>query len=126
MPLSRSSPLIRRVEHSRSETHSYESQHLAEGTEVARLWRRFSFVYQQALSLRTRYHLCIQGGELASIRQPCYQSPVSVHAHRTEGVTESEEREEANGVGGAIGVGGGNGDGNRVGGRNGDNSILVR
>ena len=45
---------------------------------------------------------------------------MSVHAHRTEGVTESEEREEANGVGGAIGVGGGNGDENRVGGRNGD------
>ncbi|CAN0466372.1 unnamed protein product, partial [Ascophyllum nodosum] len=34
---------IRRVEH-RSETHSNESQHLAEGTEVARLRRRFSFV----------------------------------------------------------------------------------
>ena len=32
---------IRRVEH-RSETHSNESQHLAEGTEVARLRRRFS------------------------------------------------------------------------------------
>ena len=39
---------IRRVEH-RSETHSNESQHLAEGTEVARLRRRFSFVLQQAL-----------------------------------------------------------------------------
>ena len=36
---------IRRVEH-RSETHSNESQHLAEGTEVARLRRRFSFVLQ--------------------------------------------------------------------------------
>ena len=36
---------IRRVEH-RSETHSNESQHLAEGTEVARLWRRFPFVLQ--------------------------------------------------------------------------------
>ena len=31
-------PAIRRVEHS-SETHSNESQHLAEGTEAARLWR---------------------------------------------------------------------------------------
>ena len=39
---------IRRVQH-RSETHSNESQHLAEGTEVARLRRRFSFVLQQAL-----------------------------------------------------------------------------
>ena len=34
---------IRRVQH-RSETYSKESQHLAEGTEVARLRRRFSFV----------------------------------------------------------------------------------
>ena len=38
---------IRRVEH-RLKTHSNESQHLAEGTEVARLRRRFSFVLQQA------------------------------------------------------------------------------
>ena len=35
--------IVRRVEH-RSETHSNESQHLAEGTEVARLRRRFSLV----------------------------------------------------------------------------------
>ena len=48
---------IRRVQH-RSETHSNESQHLAEGTEVARLRRRFSFVLQQALSFRTRHHFC--------------------------------------------------------------------
>ena len=34
---------IRRVQH-RSKTYSNESQHLAEGTQVARLWRRFSFV----------------------------------------------------------------------------------
>ena len=47
---------IRRVEH-RSEIHSNESQHLAEGAEVARLRRRFSFVLQQALSFRTRHHL---------------------------------------------------------------------
>ena len=39
---------IRRVEH-RSETHSNELQYLAEGTEVARLRRQFSFVLQQAL-----------------------------------------------------------------------------
>ena len=37
---------IRRVQH-RSETYSNDSQHLAEGTEVARLRRRFSFVLQQ-------------------------------------------------------------------------------
>ena len=47
---------IRRVQH-RSETYSNDSQHLAEGTEVARLRRRFSFVLQQALSFRTRHHL---------------------------------------------------------------------
>ena len=35
---------IRRVQH-RSETYSNESQHLAEGTEVARLRRRFSFCF---------------------------------------------------------------------------------
>ena len=39
---------IRRVQH-RWETHSNESQHLAEGTEVGRLRRRFSFVLQQEL-----------------------------------------------------------------------------
>ena len=48
---------IRWVEHG-SETHSNESQHLAERTEVARLRRRFSFVLQQALSFRTHHHLC--------------------------------------------------------------------
>ena len=48
---------IRGVLH-RPETYSNESQHLAEGTEVARLRRRFSFVLQQALSFRTRHHLC--------------------------------------------------------------------
>ena len=37
---------------------------------------------------------------------------MSVHAHRTEGVTGSEGREGANGVGVGIGVRGGNGDGN--------------
>ena len=102
---------IRRVQH-RSETYSNESQHLAEGTEVARLRRRFSFVLPQALSLRTRHHLCRQGVALASTRQPHSQGPASIQAHRTGGVTGSEGQEGANGVGGGIGVGGGNGDGN--------------
>ena len=110
---------IRRVEH-RSETHSNESQHLVEGTEVARLRRRFSFVLQQALPLRTRHHLCRQGVTFASTRQFRSQGPVSAQAHRTEGVTGSEGQEGANGVGGGIRVGGGNGDGNGVGGGNGD------
>ena len=101
---------IRRVQH-RSET-SNESQHLAEGTEVARLRRRFYFVLQQALSFRTRHHLYRQGVALGSTRQPHSQGPASVQAHRTGGVTASEGQEGANGVGGGIGVGGGNGDGN--------------
>ena len=110
---------IRRVEH-RSETHSNETQHLAKGTEVGRLRRRFSFVLQQALSFHTRHHLCRQGVALASTRQLRSQDPVSVHARRTEGVAKSEGREGANGVGGGIGVGGGNGDGNGIGGGSGD------
>ena len=88
--------------------------------EVARLRRRISFVLQQALSFRMRHHLCRQGVALASIRKLRSQGPVSVQAHRTEGVTGSEGQERANGVGGGIGVGGGNGDGNGVGGGNGD------
>ena len=43
-----------------------------------------------------------------------------LHAYNSEGVTRSKEREEANGIGGGIGVRGGNGDGNGVGGGNGD------
>ena len=110
---------IRWVEH-RSDTHSNESQHLVEGTEVARLRRRFSFVLQQALSFRTRRYLCKQGLALASTRQLRLQGPVSVQAHRTGGVTGSERQEGVNGVGVGIGIGGGNGDGNGVGGGNGD------
>ena len=102
---------IRRVQH-RSETSSNESQHLVEGTEVARLRRRFSSVLQQALSFRTRLHLCRQGVALASTRRPHLQGLASVQAHRTGGVTGSEGQEGANGVGGRIGVGGGNRDGN--------------
>ena len=102
---------IRRIQH-RSETYSNESKHLAEGTEVARLRRRFSFVLQQALSFRTRHHLCRQGVALANTRRPHSQGSASVQAHRTGGVTGSEGQEGANGVGGGIGVGGGNGDGN--------------
>ena len=109
---------IRRVQH-RSETYSNESQHLAEGTEVARLRRRFSFVLQQALSFRTRHHLCRQGVALASTRRPHLQGPASVQAHRTGGVTGSEGQEGANGVRGGNGDGNGDvdghGDGNGMG-----------
>ena len=93
--------VIRRVQH-RSETYSNESQHLAEGTEVARLRRRFSFVLQQALSFRTRHHLCRQGVALASTRRPHSQDPASVQAHGTGGVTGSEGQEGANGSGVAL------------------------
>ena len=110
---------IRRGQH-RSETYSNDSQHLAEGTEVARLRRRFSFVLQQVLSFRTRHHLCRQGVAHASTRRPHPQGPASVQAHRTGGVTGSEGQEGANGVGGGIGVGGGNGDGNGDGDGQGD------
>ena len=102
---------IRRVQH-RSETYSNDSQHLAEGTEVARLRRRFSFVLQQALSFRTRHHLCRQGVALASTRRPHSQGAASIQAHGTGGITGSEGQEGANGVGGRIEVRGGNGDGN--------------
>ena len=78
---------------------------------MARLRRRFSFVLQQALSFRTRHHICRQGVALASTRRPHSQGPASIQAHRTGGVTGSEGREGANGVGAGIGVGGGNGDG---------------
>ena len=102
---------FRRVQH-RSETYSNDSQHLVEGTEVARLRRRFSFVLQQALSFRTRHHLCRQGVALASTRRPHSQGPASVQAHGTGGITGSEGQEGAIGIGGGIEVGGGNGDGN--------------
>ena len=69
---------------------------------------------------RTRHHLCGQGVAFASTRQLRLQGPVSVHAHRTEGVAEFKGREGANGVRGGIGVGGGNGDGNAVGGGDGN------
>ena len=112
---------IRQLEH-RSETHSNESQHLAEGTEVARLWRRFYFVLQQALLFRTIHHICRHGVALAITRQLRSQGSASVQADRTEGIAGSEGQEGANGVGVGvgIGVGGVNGDGNGVGGGNGD------
>ena len=95
---------IRRVEH-RSETYSNESQHLAEGTQVARLRRGFSFVLQQALLFRTRHHICRQGVALASTRQLRSQGPVSVQAHRTEGVTGPRDTKERTGSGAGLEAG---------------------
>ena len=102
--------------------HSNESQHLAEGTEVARFRRQFCLVLQQAISFRTRHRLCRQGVAPASPRQLRSQGPVFVQAHRTEGVTGSKGQEETNRVGDGIGVGGGNGDSNGDRGGNGDGS----
>ena len=110
---------IRWIEH-KLEIYSNESQHLSEGTEVARLQRRFSFVLKQALIPHASSSLQTGGGACEHPTAMFAKGPVSVHAHRTEGVTESEGREGANGDGGRIGVGGGNGDGNGVGGGNGD------
>ena len=106
---------IRRVQH-RSETYSNESQHLAEGTEVACLRRRLSFVLQQALSFRTRHHLCRQGVALASTRRPHSQGPASVQAHRDvnghgDGDGAGKETEVEVNEGAQDGNGDGSGDG---------------
>ena len=114
--------VIRRVEHS-LQIHSNEHQHLVERTEVAHLRQRFYFTLLQALSFRTRHHLCRQKVALAGTRQLRSQGPVSVHAYRTKRVTRSEEREGANGVGGGIRVGGGNRDENGVWSGNGDVNV---
>ena len=56
---------IRRVQH-RSETYSNDSQHLAEGTEVARLRRRFSFVSPLSRLIRgfrSKYDLPLEGSK---------------------------------------------------------------
>ena len=61
--------------------------------------RRFSLFLQQALSLRTRRHICRRGVALAGTQQLRSQDPMSVHAPCTEGVTRSEGDEGANGDG---------------------------
>ena len=76
---------IRRVGH-RLEIHPNDSWHLAEGMEIARLRRRFSFVLQQTLSFRTCHHLCRQGVALVGNKQLCLQGPMTVDTYCTEGV----------------------------------------
>ena len=76
---------IRRVGH-RLEIHPNDSWHLAEGMEIARLRRRFSFVLQQTLSFRTCQHLCRQGVALVGNKQLCLQGPMTVDTYCTEGV----------------------------------------
>ena len=100
---------IRRGGH-RSEKRSNEPQHLAQETEVARLRRRFSFVLQQALLIRTRYHLCKQGVALAGTRQLRSQGPVSVHAPTVPSPGDGKERtgsgaESESGTGSKMGTG---------------------
>ena len=82
------------------------------GSDVHALIKELAIRREQALSFRTRHHLCRQGVALASTRRPHSQGPASVQAHGTGGITGSEGQEGAKGVGGGIEVGGGNGDGN--------------
>ena len=112
---------IRRVEH-KTETHSNESQHLAEGTEVERLRRRFSFCFTAGTFIpHASPSLQTGGGACEHPKAPFSKPSVCARAsYRTERVTEFEGRAEATGVGGGIEAGGENGDGNRVGGGNGD------
>ena len=91
---------IRRVEH-KSGIHSNESQHLAEGTEVTRLRRRFSFVLEEKLLFRTRYHVCRQSVALAGTQQLRSQGPVSIHVYCTEGPGPRDGKERARSGGGS-------------------------
>ena len=109
---------IRRIEN-RSETHSIESQNLAKGTRVAHLQRRFSFCFtagtfipHASLSLQTGVGACEH--PTAPFARPGVCTRASYRAGN-----ESKGREGVNGVGVELGVGGGNGDRNKVGGENG-------
>ena len=102
---------IRRVQH-RSETYSNESQHLAEGTEVARLRRRFSFCFTAGTLIPHTSPSLQTGGGACEHPTATFTRPGVATSASYRGVTGSEGQEGANGVGGGIGVGGGNGDGN--------------
>ena len=93
-----------------------ESWHLPQGTEVAPLRRRLSLVLQQALSFRTRHHLCRQRVTHAGSQQLRLQGLMPVQPLCTEGRIRSKRREGANGDG----DGDGDGDGNEGSGGNGD------
>ena len=90
---------IKRVERNPG-VHVEEARHLAEGTEIARLRRRFSFVLQQALSFRTRYHLCRQGVALVGNQLPRSQDAPPGLGRRSVRRTRSQEREDRGGDGG--------------------------
>ena len=101
----------RRVQH-RSETHSNESQHLAEedrsSTSLAAILFCFTadtFIPHASPSLQT-------GGGTCEHPTAPFARPGVCTSASYRGVTGSEGQERANGVGGGIGVRGGNGDGN--------------
>ena len=101
---------IRRVQH-RSETYSNGSQHLAEGTKVARLrgdsplfYSRHSHSARVTISADMGWRLRAPDGPIRKARRR-YQRIVP-GGNRIRGAGRSER------AGGEIGVGGGNGDGN--------------
>ena len=73
------------------------------------------FISKQALSFRTRHHLCRQGLALAGTQQLRSIDTVPLHVHCTEGITRSEGLEGARGGGNGIRVGNGDGDGHGAG-----------
>ena len=101
---------IRRVQH-RSETHSNESQHLAEGTEVARLWRRFYLFYSRHFH-SARVTISADKGWRLRAPDSLVRKARRLYKRIVPGVIGPEGQEGPNGVGGEIGVGDGNGDGN--------------
>ena len=84
---------MRRIEH-RSEIHCNKPRYLVEGTEVARLRRRFPCVLLQGLLFPKRHYLCRQGVALAGTQQLRLQGPVPVYVHCTEGLPRSEGQEK--------------------------------
>ena len=110
---------IRRVQH-RSETYSNESQYLAEGTEVARLRRRFSFCFTAGILIpHASPSLQTGGGACEHPTAPFARPGVCTTSASYPGVTGSEGQERANRVGGGNGDGNGDvnghGDGSRAG-----------
>ena len=95
---------IRRVQH-RSETYSNEFQHLAEGTEVARLRRRFSFIYSRHSHSARVTISADRGWPLRAPDSPMRKASRLYKRIVPGGVTGSEGREGVNGVGGGVGVG---------------------
>ena len=75
---------IRRVQH-RSETYSNQSQHLAEGTEVARLWRRFFFFTAATLIPHASPSLQTGGGACEHPTAPFARPGVGTSASYREG-----------------------------------------